>query len=206
MLSSLIEQDASTPAPAVYGLLSGTVSTVLSAVENMVVVNRSSSGELSLLHHEGVLISGKVAQQITELHADRSFLLGSYDNILSYNYRSLQTKKDHTEQLRILHQHYIILDDSSALTELFEEVPALYQLLIDAVAPLRHAFGDKRVIHIRVQSSDEDSILKVAVQLPATFEGDPERALQSFDEAWWIYNCHRSGGVLVFDYETHNAI
>ncbi len=100
----------------------------------------------------------------------------------------------------------MILDDSSTIVELFEAEPALYQLLIDAVAPLRHAFGDKRVIHIRVQSSDEDSILKVAVQLPATFEGDPERALQSFDAAWWLHNCHRSGGVLVFDYETHNAI
>jgi hypothetical protein len=129
-----------------------------------------------------------------------------YDNILSYDYHRHQIKKDHAEQLRTLYQHYVILDNSSALIELFEAEPALYQLLIDAVAPLRRAFGDKRVIHIRVQSSDEDSILKVAVQLPPTFEGDPERALRSFDEAWWLHNCHRSGGVLVFDYETHNAI
>src|SRR5262249_1386413 len=128
--------------------------------------------------------------------AARSVRLAAYDDILSYDYRCLQTKKDHTEQLRTLHQHYVILDDSSVLVELFEAEPALYQLLIEAVAPLRHAFGDKRVIHIRVQSSDEDSILKVAVQLPATFEGNPERALQSFDEAWWLHNCHRSGPTL----------
>ena len=61
-------------------------------------------------------------------------------------------------------------------------------------------------IHVWAQSSDDDSILKVAVQLPADFDRDPERALQSFDEEWWLNNCHRSGGVLVFDYEMHDAI
>ena len=207
MLSPLMTLGASSPAPAVYGLLSGTGSTAVSAVANRVVFDMSPSGESLLARYEGSLSSGNETQQIRiSLRAARSVRLAAADYILSYDYHNLQTKKDHTEQLRALHQHYMILDDSSTIVELFEAEPALYQLLIDAVAPLRHAFGDKRVIHIRVQSSDEDSILKVAVQLPATFEGDPERALQSFDAAWWLHNCHRSGGVLVFDYETHNAI
>lgn len=109
--------------------------------------------------------------------------------------------RDFTVQLRSLQQHYTILDDDRTIIELLEAEPALYALLIDAVKPLRHAFGDKRIVHVRVQSSDEDSILKVTVQLPADFGADPERALRSFDEEWWLNNCHRSGGALVFDYE-----
>jgi len=53
---------------------------------------------------------------------------------------------------------------------------------------------------------DDDSMLKVAVQLPADFAGDPERALRSFDREWWIGNCHRSRGSLVFDYEIQVAL
>src|SRR5215831_16873398 len=141
MLRPLIALEASNPMPAVYGLLSGTESTILSAVENRVVFNRSSSGESPLSRYEGDLTSGKETQQIILPRAARSVRLAAYDDILSYDYRCLQTKKDHTEQLRTLHQHYVILDDSSVLVELFEAEPALYQLLIEAVTPLRHAFG-----------------------------------------------------------------
>ena len=114
--------------------------------------------------------------------------------------------KDFTEQLRLLHQHYIILDDSYPVHEFLETEPQLYWLLIDAVKPLQRTFGDKRIIYLRVLSADEDSILKVVIQLPADFGGDPEHALRSFDETWWLHNCHRSSGALVFDYEMHDAI
>lgn len=111
-----------------------------------------------------------------------------------------------TAQLRTLQQHYTILDDDRPIIELLKEEPALYTLLIEAIKPLQHAFGEKRIVQVRVQSSDEDSILKVAVQLPADFRDDPERALQSFDQEWWLNNCHRSDGALVFDYEIQDAI
>lgn len=118
----------------------------------------------------------------------------------------VQPKTDFTEQLRILHQYYIILNDGHPVREFLGTEPQLYRLLIEAVKPLQHAFGDKRIIHVRVLSSDEDSILKVAIQLPADFGGDPEHALRSFDDTWWLHNCHRSSGALVFDYEIHDAI
>ena len=104
-------------------------------------------------------------------------------------------------QLRSLQQHYTILDDDRLITEILEEETSLYTLLIEAIKPLQHAFGEKRIIHLRIQSSEDDIIVKVAVQLPADFGDDPERALQSFDEEWWLNNCHRSDGALVFDYE-----
>ena len=128
------------------------------------------------------------------------------DGVLSYLYEQPRPNRDFTAQLRSLQQYYTILADDHTITELMEEAPALYPLLIEAIKPLQHAFGEKRILQIRVQSSDEDTILKVAVQLPADFDGDPERALRSFDEEWWLNNCHRSGGTLVFDYETQNAI
>ncbi len=104
-------------------------------------------------------------------------------------------------QLRSLQQHYTILDDDCLITEILAEETSLYTLLIEAIKPLQHAFGEKRIIHLRIQSSEDDMIVKVAVQLPADFGDDPERALQSFDEEWWLNNCHRSDGALVFDYE-----
>jgi hypothetical protein len=122
------------------------------------------------------------------------------------SYEQPRPNRDCAEQLRSLQKYYMILDDNHTIIELLKAEPALYTLLIDAVVPLQQAFGDKRIIHVWAQSSDDDNILKVAVQLPADFGDDPERALRSFDEAWWLNNCHRSGGALVFDYEMQDAI
>jgi hypothetical protein len=72
--------------------------------------------------------------------------------------------------------------------------------------PLKNAFGESPTFQIRVQFSDDDSLVKVAVQLPADPQGEPERALRYFDEQWWLKNCHRSGGALVFDYEIQDAV
>ncbi len=147
-------------------------------------------------------------QQIESLPRNIRFAIDTSagDYVLSYLYAQPQPNKDSAKQLRALHQRYTILDDDRTIIELLEAEPALYSLLIDAVVPLQQAFGDKRIVHVWVQSSDEDSILKVAVQLPADFGDDPERALRSFDEEWWLNNCHRSGGALVFDYEMQDAI
>ena len=99
-----------------------------------------------------------------------------------------------------------MLNSNRVIIEFLEEEPALYRLLVEAVQPLRTVFGEKRLLQLRVQYSDEDSLLKVAVQLPVDFGGDPEQALHSFDTEWWLNNCHRSGGALVFDYEIQNSI
>jgi hypothetical protein len=130
----------------------------------------------------------------------------SDDRVLSHFYHSPQPYKDFKEDLEALHKHYIFLDDDRTIIRFFETHPAISSLLMGAVEPLRGAFGDRRLIYIRIQSSDEDSLLKVAVLLPADFGNDPELALQSFDEEWWLNNCHSSGGTLVFDYEMQNAI
>ena len=121
-------------------------------------------------------------------------------------YEQRQPSRDFTAQLNTLHRYYTILDDDHALIRLLEAEPDLYFLLIEAVEPLRQAFGEKALLYMRIQSGDEDSLLKVAVWLSANFSNDPERAIQAFDEEWWLHNCHRSSGGLVFDYEMQNAV
>src|ERR1700682_1257982 len=79
-----------------------------------------------------------------------------------------------------LQQHDTILDTNTTI-ELLEQEPALYGLLAEAIGPLQNAFGEGRSMQLRVQSSGDERLLKVAVQLPSDFGGDPECALRSFD-------------------------
>jgi hypothetical protein len=113
--------------------------------------------------------------------------------------------RDLKAELHSLQQHYTILDNRLVIG-LLNDAPALGSLLMEAVKPLRKAFIERPTLQIRVQFSDDDSLVKVAVQLPAGLGDKPERALRSFDEHWWLKNCHRSGGALVFDYEIRDAV
>lgn len=122
------------------------------------------------------------------------------------SYEQARPTRDAVAQLRSLQQYYTVLNGNHVIIKLLEEESALYALLVEAVSPLKNAFGEGRIVQIRVQTSDDDSLLKVAVQLPANFENDPECALRSFDRDWWLSNCHRSGGALVFDYEIQDGV
>jgi hypothetical protein len=124
----------------------------------------------------------------------------------SYPFEQTRSNLDVAAQLRTLEQRYTILDSGRLIIEVLEEEPALFPLLVEAVQPLRRVFGEMQILQLRVQYSDDDSLLRVAVQLPANFDDDPERALQSFDSEWWLNNCHRSAGALVFDYEIQDAV
>jgi hypothetical protein len=147
-------------------------------------------------------LTGYAQPEIRRLSRKGIFLGTNLDDL----YEQRLPTRDFTLQLQTLHRYYTIMDDDRTIIEFLQEEPELYPLLLDAVDPLRQAFGEKRLIYIRVQTCDEDNILKVAVWLPAGFGDDPERALQTFDQAWWLKNCHRSGGALVFDYEMQDAI
>jgi hypothetical protein len=166
--------------------------------QNLLSVPPASYEDVSGYDYQQTMIPQRDPRFTTDTSLD--------DRVLSYVYEHPQPKQDFSAQLSALHQHYTILDDDRTFIELLATDPALYSLLIKAVEPLRHAFGDKRLIYIRIQSSDEDSILKVTVRLPANFGDNPEAALQAFDEEWWLNNCHRSSSLLVFDYELQNAI
>jgi hypothetical protein len=120
-------------------------------------------------------------------------------------YTQIQPRHNLAAQLRRLQQDYTIIDNDRDVIGLLAEHARLFTLLTQAVQHLRSAFGENRLFHVRVQHSDEDSLLKVAVQLPVDFP-EPETALHVFDTTWWINNCQRSSGALVFDYEIQDAV
>ncbi len=107
-------------------------------------------------------------------------------------------------QLCALQRYYKINENKRGVSEFLEEEQAVFPLLVEAVAPLNNAFCGQ-VFHLRVLYSDDGRLLKVEALLPADFH-DPDQALRSFDQAWWLDNCHRSGGALVFDYELQDAV
>jgi len=146
--------------------------------------------------------------QITEWRQQGRPTARIADNVVFvHRYRQTGAKRDLWRQVRSLQQYYTIVDSDRIVTELIGEEPALFALLLEAVRPLRMAFGEKRLIYVRVQFSDDDTLLRVAVQLPVSLSNDQaERALRSFDEHWWLKNCQRSGGALVFDYEIQDAV
>ena len=67
-------------------------------------------------------------------------------------------------QLRTLQRYYTIPVIDPAIIELLEQEPELSGILTEAVQPLRSAFGESRRFEIRLQESDDDSLLKVAAQ------------------------------------------
>jgi hypothetical protein len=134
---------------------------------------------------------------------------GSSHSSFQYNSELITESLDYfyLRQLRTLQQYYTVLDSDRVVIEFLKEESGLYTLLVEAVRPLQTTFGKKGLLHVRVQHSDDDGLLKVVVQLPADFGDDQaEQALGSFDREWWLNNCHRSGGALVFDYEIRDAV
>lgn len=79
------------------------------------------------------------------------------------------------------------------------------QLLDESLAPLLAAFPGVDAIVVRRLVTDEGDLWRVLVQVPADQEVDYERCLHTFDQAWWLQQCHRSAGDLVFDYEVHDG-
>lgn len=139
----------------------------------------------------------------------QQFLLGGEIKcskaVFSDPYMQTRSHLDVSAQLRTLQQHYTIVDSDRDIIEVLDEYPALFALLAEAVKALQNAFGKNRLLQVRVQHSDDDKLLKVAVLLPADF-ACPELALRSFDTGWWIDNCQRSSGALVFDCEIQDAV
>src|SRR5262247_1801903 len=91
--------------------------------------------------------------QDTEMYDDQQIVtLSSGERFADTSdlYKQQRPSYDFTEQVRDLQRHYTILGDDNTITELLEEEPALYSLLLDAVAPLQRAFGDRRLVYIRI--------------------------------------------------------
>ena len=114
------------------------------------------------------------------------------ENAVSLN--RLPTRDD----IRQMERYYIVSDKEQVLSELHEH-RYLCDLLLGAVPHLRQAFGES-LLRLTVGADDEDSAVKVSVPWRGTLEA-AEGCLRAFDDSWWLDNCAKSNGYLVFDIE-----
>jgi hypothetical protein len=105
--------------------------------------------------------------------------------------------------IKRLERHYAI-QERSALSSLLREQGQLPGLLMEAVPYLPKWFGD-RPLHLRVSYAEEEIALRASVVWPSALE-PAEEALRAFDADWWLANCAKSDGYLVFDFELVDGV
>lgn len=82
-----------------------------------------------------------------------------------------------------------------------ESAKAIAALAMEGIVHLQRAFGHEFSISLFPLDTPDGRILKVIIYIPSTYPRNPENALADFEESWWLANCHRSSGRLIFDYE-----
>jgi len=101
--------------------------------------------------------------------------------------------------LATLEQAYV-LEDRSAIPA-FIERNRLLELLLEAREPLASAFGEATVKKLILVEDDEGFVtLFCSVLVPGSSD-EARRALDLFDESWWLAHSHQAGGKLNFDFE-----
>jgi hypothetical protein len=95
---------------------------------------------------------------------------------------------------------YEIADERDEVMEFIGETPVLADLLLEAVPPLRKAFGGDKVRKLRMVAGGGEAMLVVSVTWPGS-EESAEAAREKFLDDWWLANCHRAEADLIFDYE-----
>jgi hypothetical protein len=102
-------------------------------------------------------------------------------------------------ELRTLEQAYVLEDRSAILA--FIRQNGLLELLLEACGPLTSAFGEAAVKKLALVEDDEGSVtLFCLIPFPGGLE-EARRALNSFDESWWLARSGQLGGKLNFDFD-----
>ncbi len=103
-----------------------------------------------------------------------------------------------------IEEHYIVTEGREEMQELFFYERDLPKLLLEAVRPLRESFGDK-LLQLNASTNDDDISLKATILWPGDI-ASATAALEDFDERWWLDNCSRAHGHLIFDYELADGV
>ena len=113
-----------------------------------------------------------------------------------------KTQSEITRQdsvLEALEQAYVI-EDRSAIPA-FIKRNRLLELLLAAREPLTSAFGEATVKKLTLVEDDEGFVtLFCSVLVPGSSD-EARRALDSFDESWWLARSGQAGGKLNFDFD-----
>jgi hypothetical protein len=101
--------------------------------------------------------------------------------------------------LRSLEQGYVLEDRSAILAFIKRNGPL--ELLLEACGPLTSAFGEAAVKKLTLVEDDEGFVtLFCLILFPGGLE-EARRALNSFDESWWLARAGQVGGKLKFDFD-----
>ncbi len=101
--------------------------------------------------------------------------------------------------LGTLEQVYV-LEDRSAIPA-FIKRNQLLNLLLEAREPLTCAFGEATAKKLALVEDDEGFVtLFCSVLVPGSSD-EARRALDSFDERWWLARSREADGKLNFDFE-----
>jgi hypothetical protein len=101
--------------------------------------------------------------------------------------------------LKELKQLYVFEDPSAVGAFIVRN--RFRELLIEARDPLNAAFGETAVRKLTLVEDDEGCVaLFCLVLVPGGLE-DARRALNSFDETWWLARSGQVGGKLNFDFD-----
>ena len=77
----------------------------------------------------------------------------------------------------------------------------LLEPLLEARGPLASAFGEAAVKKLTLVEDDEGFVTLFCLVLAPGGLEEARRALNSFDESWWLARSHEAGGKLNFDFE-----
>ena len=92
------------------------------------------------------------------------------------------------------------LEDRSAIPA-FIKRNHLLEPLLEARRPLTSAFGEATVKKLTLVEDDEGYVTLFCLVLVPGSLHEARRALDSFDESWWLARSHKAGGKLNFDFE-----
>jgi hypothetical protein len=97
-------------------------------------------------------------------------------------------------------REFMLPSDESVLKFLHEH-KTIAEILLNAVAPLKKSFGVDAIFSLRMPADDISSpTMYAVVQWPGAV-GDVRRALQQFDDSWWLAHLPQAAGRLTFTYE-----
>jgi hypothetical protein len=89
----------------------------------------------------------------------------------------------------------------SSVTEFLNEHRGIVQLLMEARMHLRDCFGSSTVFTLRAELDESGSRTLYVTAIWSGKLQDVRRALDQFDNGWWLSHAGQAGGYLTFTYE-----
>lgn len=98
-------------------------------------------------------------------------------------------------------QRYFVFPPGPSIDSLLLNYPTVSQLLLEAAPHLQRVFAPATIFELKAPLDEFGDLTVYAVVRWAGSILDVSEALERFDDEWWLANCARASGLLVFTYE-----